>query len=83
MNGSDSIEGYLLSMRDDFVLLAVSAAFYVIGFPLTHSCPIVRLACLSDGFISSGVSGCRMVMYEGHQLSFGCFGGSCDNSFNE
>ncbi len=70
-------------MRDDFVLLAVSASFYVIGYPLAHSRPIVCLARFSDGLVSSGVSGCGMVVYKGHQLSFGCFGGSCDNSFNK
>ncbi len=83
MGCGDSIEGYLLSMHDDFVLLAVSTPFYVIGYPLMHFCPIVCLACFPNSFVSAGVSGCGMVVYEGHQLSFGCFGGGCDNSFNE
>ena len=79
----DPIEGCLLSMRDNLVLLAVSTSFYVVRYPLTHSCPIVCLACFSNGFVSSGVSGRGMVVYECHQLSFGCFGGCCDDSFNE
>ncbi len=56
MGRGDPVEGYLLSMCDDFVLLAVSAPFYIVGYPLTHSYPVVRLACFSNGFVSSGVS---------------------------
>jgi len=80
---SDPVEGYLLSMRDNLVLLAVSTSFYVVRYPLTHSCPIVCLACFSNGFVSSGVSGRRMVMHEGHQLLFGRFGRGRDDLFNE
>ncbi len=83
MGCGDSVEGYLLSMRDDLVLLAVGASFYVIGYPSTHSRPIVCLARLPNGFVSPGVSGHGVVVYEGHQLSFGCFGRCCDDSFNE
>jgi len=79
----DSVEGHFLSVHDDFVLLTVGAAFYVIGYPSTHSCPVMCLACLPDGFVSPRVASGRVVMYEGHQLSFGCFGGRCDDSFNE
>ena len=83
MGRSDPVKGYLLSMCDDFVLLAVSASLYIVGYPLTHSCPIVCLACFSNGFVSPRVSGRGVVVYESHQLSFGCFSGCCDNSFNE
>ncbi len=70
-------------MGNDFILLAVSASFYVVGYPLAHSYPIMRLACFPNGFISSGMSGCRVIVYESHQLSFGCFSGSCDDSFDK
>ncbi len=83
MGRGDSVEGYLPSMRDDLVLLAVSTSFYVIGYPLTHPRPIVCLACLPDGFVSPGVSGCGVVVYEHHQLSFGCFGRCCEDSFDK
>ena len=75
MGRGDPVEGYLLSMCDDFVLLAVATSFYIVRYPFAHSYPIVRLACFSDCFISSRMSGCGVIVYEGHQLSFSCFGG--------
>ena len=83
MGCGDLVEGYLLLMRDDLVLLAVGASFYVIGYPSTHSCPVVCLACLPNSFVSPGVSGCGVVVYEHHQLSFGCFGRCCEDSFDK
>jgi len=83
LGSCDSVEGYLPSVHDDFVLLAVSAAFYIIGYPSTHSDPVVCLACFPNGFISSRVSGCRMVVYKGHQLSFSRFGRCCDDSLDK
>ena len=79
----DAVEGYFPLMYDNFILLAVGASFYVVGYPLVLSYPAVYLGCFSDGFISSWVSGCGVVVYEGHQLSFGCFGGCRDDFFNE
>ena len=70
-------------MGDDLVLLAVSASFYIIRYPSTHPYPVMRLACFPNGFISSRMSSCGVIVYESHQLSFGRFGGSCDNPLNE
>ncbi len=66
MGRGDSVEGYFLSMCDNFVLLAISTPFYVIGYPLTHSYPVVHLACFSNGFVSSRVSSCGVIVYESH-----------------
>ncbi len=62
----DLVEGCFLSVGDNFVLLAVATAFYVIGYPFTHSCPIMRLACFSDRFISPGVSSHGVIVYKSH-----------------
>ena len=64
--GCDSIEGCFLSMCDYFILLAVGTSFYVIGYPLAHSYPVMRPLCLFDCFISSGVSGHGVIVYERH-----------------
>ena len=70
-------------MGDDLVLLAVSAPFYIVGYPSAHSYPVMCLACLLNGFVSSRMSSCGMIMHEGHQLLFGRFGGVCDDLFDE
>ena len=70
-------------MHDDFVLLAVTASFYVVRYPLTHPYPIVCSTRFPNHFISPGMTGRRVVVYEGHQLSFSRFGGYQDNVFDE
>ncbi len=70
-------------MGNDLVLLAVSTPFYVIRYPSTHSYPVMRLARFSNGFVSSRMSSCGVIVYKSHQLLFGRFGGSRDDPFNE
>ena len=53
-------------MGDDFVLLAVSAPFYIIGYPSAHPYPVMRLARFPDGLVPSRMSSCGVIVYEGH-----------------
>src|SRR6266403_3943713 len=62
----DAVEGYLLLVCEDFVLLTVSTSFYIVGYPLMHSCPAIHLGHFLDCFISPWVSSCRVIMYECH-----------------
>ena len=59
---SNTVEGRLCFMGLDFVLLAYGTAFHIVRYPLVHSLPLMPFPCLSDRFISSWVSGRRVVM---------------------
>src|SRR6266404_5501266 len=77
------IKGCLLFVCDDFVLLTVCASFYVIRYPLTHSDPLPYFSGFSDGFISTWVSCCGVIVDDNHQLAFFCFGGCGVDGVNE
>ncbi len=53
-------------MGEDLILLAVGTSFDVVWYPLAHAYPFVYFSSFPDGFISSQVSSCGMVMYKGH-----------------
>ena|SRR6266403_5922246 len=71
----NAIEGCLLFVRDNLILLTVCTSLYVIGYPLTHSDPSSYFGGFLDGFISSWVSCCGVIVDDGYQLAFFCFGG--------
>src|SRR6266403_1875713 len=68
--GCDAVEWYSFLVSHDFVLLAGRAAFYVFCDPLPHARPWQDLRSFSDRFVSSGVSCGRMIVDEGHEVSF-------------
>ncbi len=56
------VEGCLLSMGEDLILLAVCTPFDVVHYPLMHTCPFAYFSGFSDGFILSWVSYSRVVV---------------------
>ena len=76
-------------MREDFVLLARSAAFDVVGDPLFHFWPPIFFLCPPKSLVAAWVSCCWVVMHKSHDasfyfedrgyddLSFRCGGGGC------
>src|SRR6267142_4018389 len=58
----DAIERGFLWMGDDFILLAGSASSDVIRNPVVHFGPLVNLFGFSNGFISTRVSRCHVIV---------------------
>ncbi len=56
------VEGCLLLMGEDLILLAVCTPFDVVHYPLMHTCPFAYFSGFSDGFILSWVSYSRVVV---------------------
>ena len=61
------------SVREVFVLLAVGAAFDVLGDPLVHSWPPVSVGNLSDGFVPSWMACDWSTVVVAEDGSFYCF----------
>jgi hypothetical protein len=70
-------------MGEDLVLLAGRAALNVLGDPMVYPWPREVVFGLSDCLISAWVPHCRVVMDQGHQVTFLCLEGlpNCYGSY--
>ncbi len=68
--GGDAVERCFLFMSQDFVLLTGCTTFYVVCDPLSHPCPGQDFISFSGCFIASRMSCSRVVVDEGHEVSF-------------
>ena len=76
----DAVERYPLFVGYDFVLLTGCAAFNVVCNPLSHPHPWQDFRSFPNCFISSGMPCGRVVMDEGHEVSFrGVWDLHCDS----
>src|SRR5712671_3355926 len=66
----DSVGWCVLPMRDDLVLLTGGTAFDILRYPLVHSWPGLVLFGFADGFVSSRMSCCGVVVYQFHEVLF-------------
>ena len=90
MLGWYTVDQYFLLVCKVFVLLAGCASFDIVGYPLIHVRPPIPFLGLADGFISSWVASCGVVVHQGHDATF-YFGDGwymdfafwCDSGHNE
>src|SRR6266403_4408734 len=68
--GCNAVKRYPFPMGHNLILLADGAAFDVVCDPLSHSSPRQDLRSFSDRLVSSGVTCGRMIVDEGHKVSF-------------
>jgi|SRR6266403_812217 len=64
--GGDLIQGRLLLISKDFVLLTVGTSLDIIRYPLAHTYPFVYFGSFPNGFISFWMSSCWMIVDKGH-----------------
>ena len=57
-------------MGEVFVLLTDCASLDIVCYPLVHVGPPVPFLGFTDRFVPTWVSGCQMVMHEGHDFSY-------------
>ena len=65
-----AVEGNFISMRKNFILLAGSAAFDILGDPFTHAWPPIPFRNVFIRLVSAWVSGRYRVMIDSQNLSF-------------
>ena len=65
-----AIQRDLGSVRKDFVLLAGSTAFDILGDPVTHAWPPIPLRYVFVRLVSTGVSGCYRIVIDPQDFSF-------------
>jgi len=58
----DLIKGNFSLVSEDFVLLTVGTSFDIIGYPLVHAWPFKYFSSFPNGFVSSWMSGCGVVI---------------------
>src|SRR5712672_2398819 len=66
----DLVHCWACAVCDDFVLLAYRTSLDVFCDPRTHVWPPVVSLCLSDGFVTAGVSSYEALMYDPHDFLF-------------
>ena len=62
MFGRYTIDGYFLLVCEVLVLLASGTSFDIVGYPLVHVRPPVPFFSFADGFVSTRMASCGVVM---------------------